>query len=168
MRVVIESTGATEIQARLLMREHRMHDLRHGMQEAANVVYEQTRQWMESYGEGTWPELAESTIISKEAQGAMDPSRPLYFEGNLFESATSSAGPYSYLVFPDDHSVALGVDWDVDGWQIPVVLHGGTDSAGPAGDTVIPPRPIWPAHSSQAYQELRRQVRRALREAVEL
>jgi hypothetical protein len=111
--------------------------------------------WYDSDGGGTWPQLAESTVQRKASQGYSDPERPLFAEGNLYESATSPNGPYSFKMMAGMQSVVLGVDWSRGRWQIPVVHFYGTTDAGRDHNTVIPARPIWPSHDSAEYAEMR-------------
>lgn len=144
MPVEFQSTGATEIVLRNRARAAHLLDLTPELDQASDLVYEATREWFDSAGGGTWPQLAESTIAQKISQGAAEPERALYREGNLYESVTSPSGPYSFRHHPDGHSVAIGADWDQGGTQIPVVLSEGTDHAGVGGHTMIPARPIWP------------------------
>ena len=113
-----------------------MHDLRPQLEEATALIYEATRQRFDSGGDGEWPPLAESTVARKASQGAAEPEKILYAFGNLFESATSPSGPYSTQIFPTDHAVVIGVDWEEHGAQIPMVLS--------QGDGHVPSRPIWP------------------------
>lgn len=132
--------GVDEAMLVLRQRMARLADMTIPLAKATGVVYEATRQHYET---NDWPPLAESTIARKASQGYAEPDRPLYAEGNLFESATSPSGPYSTVVHPTPHSVVLGIDWDVGGWQIPMVLSEGTQTAGRGHSTVIPSRPIW-------------------------
>lgn len=104
--------------------------------EAGKLVREATRQRFETRGFGEWPPLAESTVIRKQSLGYPDPARQLFAEGNLFESASSAHGPYSYTIL-EPTFIIVGVDWSEGPWQIPVVLSEGNDR--------LPPRPIWPA-----------------------
>jgi hypothetical protein len=135
MRVDITSIGATKILVGMTARMARLADLYPEMEQASELFYDETRAWYDSRGDGTWAPLAASTIAAKISQGRSDPGRPLYAEGNLRESATSASGPYSYRII-DHRSVIMGVDWDVGGWQIPMILS--------YGDSRIPARPIWP------------------------
>jgi hypothetical protein len=66
-----------------------LEDLAPELIAASDVIYEHTRQNFETRGDGGWPPLAESTVQRKTSQGYAEPDRPLYAEGNLFESATS-------------------------------------------------------------------------------
>ena len=127
----------------------RLENLRPEVDAAIDLLYDETRSWMDSQGYGSWPALADSTVESKISQGLAEPSRPLFAYGNLYESATSAHGPYSYRVDVPGGAV-IGVDWAEGSWQIPMVLAYG---AGPGGRFPqgrhsaawhIPPRPIWP------------------------
>ena len=154
MRIEYVSEGATQILAANRRRIERLQDLRAPLMEATEVVYTGIREWYDSQGEGTWPPLAESTIARKASQGYSSPSRPLYAEGNLYESATSPSGPYSFRTPIGNHSVVLGVDWQKGGWQIPVVLSRGTTTAGRGNRTRIPARRIYPPLGSIAGQAI--------------
>ncbi len=143
MNVTVKAYGTDEIVAAIDAKLARLADLTVPLTEATGIVYEQTRQHFESAGDGQWPPLAESTIARKASQGVAEPERALYASGNLFESATSPSGPYSTIEHPSPHSVVMGIDWDEDGWQIPMVLSQGTSTAGRGHHTVIPGRPIW-------------------------
>jgi hypothetical protein len=129
--------------------------MRDGLQRAAQVVYDWTRQRFDQWGDGDWPPLAESTVTKKTQAGFAEPDRPLYAEGNLYESVSSEHGPYSVpLQFTDDdehHEVVISVDWQEGGWQIPTLLSVGTDR--------MPARPIWPPTSDPAFMD---DVRKAI------
>jgi hypothetical protein len=108
---------------------------------AAGLAYvrEETRKRFEARGLGEWPPLKESTVARKTSSGAPDPQRQLYEFGDLFESATSSHGPYSVTVIEPTWG-AIGIDWSENGRQIPVILSEGNLEEGGS----IPPRPIYP------------------------
>jgi hypothetical protein len=136
----ITSSGASQALANLELYALSAESVHKRLERASDYIYEMTRQRFEEQGDGEWPELAESTVAKKESQGYSDPSRILFAEGNLFESATSPNGPYSLRVFIDEpghHTVSMIVDWDSDGWQIATVLAEGNDRG-------LPARPIWP------------------------
>lgn len=147
MPILIESVGATEILVRNEERIRRLTDLRPEMDAAVSIVRENTQSWYDSDGAGTWAPLAQSTIDRKTSTGYPDPERILYAEGNLYESVVSDAGPYSSKV-TSSHEAIITVDWEENGYQIPVVLSEGTNSAGRGNTTVIPARPIWPEDGS--------------------
>lgn len=155
--IKITTSGATQIELGLERRIAALANLRPQLEEAAMLVYEATRQRFDSSGDGEWAPLAESTVARKASQGAAEPARLLWEEGNLYESATSPTGPYSYEVFPTDHAVVIGIDWEEDGVQIPQVLSQGAGASGgfPAGrhsaDWSIPARPIWPRSETLAF-----------------
>jgi hypothetical protein len=153
--ITIESVGATEIVLRAKTRAARLTDLTPELEAGTELIYEATRQWYDSAGDGTWPQLAESTIQRKASQGFAEPERILYAEGNLYESATSPSGPYSFRTTTGQNDVLIGVDWNEDGWQIPVVHYYGTDNAGASHNVHIPARPIWPAETSHEAEEMR-------------
>lgn len=114
-------------------------DLGARLEQASDLIYEETRHRFDTEGDGEWPQLAESTVAKKESQGYGEPARALYAEGNLYESATSPYGPYSERLLvrnAGEQQIVMLVDWDNDGWQIPSLLSEG------AGD--LPSRPIWP------------------------
>jgi hypothetical protein len=130
---------------------HREQRLREGLMRAAEVVYDWTRQRFDQWGNGDWPPLAESTVQKKTQAGYAEPDRPLYAEGNLYESVTSQSGPYSVPIQIVDNDEAQGivisVDWEEGGWQIPTLLSVGTQQSG--GN--LPARPIWPPTSDPAF-----------------
>jgi hypothetical protein len=135
----ITSSGVTQAIASLDLHLAHLTDLSHRLEEASDVVYEETRHRFDTEGDGDWPQLAESTIAKKEAQGYGEPARILYAEGNLYESATSPAGPYSlrmHIRTTGKQSIVMLVDFENGGWQIPTVLAEGNDR--------LPARPIWP------------------------
>jgi hypothetical protein len=136
--ITITAIQTASVLARLDALTVALRDMSGALERATDVVYEHTRQWYETAGGETWPPLAESTIQRKASEGYPDPERPLFAEGNLFESATSPYGPYSFRII-EPHRAVIGVDWEQDGWQIPVVLAAGNDQDG--GN--IPARPIW-------------------------
>lgn len=143
MNVQVHAYGTDEIIAALDAKLARLANLAVPLAEATTIIYEATRQHFESAGDGAWPPLAESTVARKASQGMAEPEKALYASGNLFESATSPSGPYSTVTHPTTHSVVMGIDWDEDGWQLPMVLSQGTDTAGRGHHTRIPSRPIW-------------------------
>jgi hypothetical protein len=149
MPIDITSEGLTEAVVKVNALAARLEDLRPEMDMAIDELYSATREWMDSEGEGSWSSLAPSTVKSKMTRGLSDPSKPLYAYGDLFESATSPDGPYSYRHDVPGGAV-IGVDWAVGQWQIPYVLAYGAGAGGksPQGahpaDWHIPARPIWP------------------------
>jgi hypothetical protein len=153
--IALETVGITEALVRNQLRMRRLEDMTPEMDAAGGAVYAATRSWMESNGDGSWPPLAASTIARKAAQGYGDPERPLYAEGNLFDSATSPSGVHAFHINLSEHSLVLGVDWAEGGWQIPTVLHSGTTTAGRDHNVTIPARPIWPGLGSSQYSEMR-------------
>lgn len=155
--LVIESVGATEILVHNRERAARLVDVEPILIEGTKILYEQVRQWYDSEGNGSWPQLAEATVARKASQGLAEPEKPLFAEGNLYESVTSPSGPYSFR-HPAPQGVIVGADWNEDGWQIPVVLSEGTDNSGRGNSTRIPPRPIWPAESSQEGQHIKEEI----------
>ena len=156
--ITIESVGVTEAFVRMNARALRLADLGPELDRAADEVYLATSQWYDSDGGGTWPPLAAATVAGKTTRGSADPSRPLYDTGALHDSATSQSGPYSFKTHVDVNDVVIGVDWALSGWQIPVVHFYGTQTAGRGNATVIPGRPIWPAHASNEYREMRAKI----------
>lgn len=140
MRIDYAPQGGEEIILALTARTHKVDILGPRLQAAAELVYQGTRMWFDSAGEGSWPVLADSTIEKKTIQGAAEPDRILYSEGNLYESMTSRSGPYSFFVpWPD--AIIFGVRWEKDNRSIPEILaKGGTGW----GHSTIPARPLWP------------------------
>lgn len=161
MEIDIKSIGATAIRIGMDARIARLHDLGHALEHASDMFYAEVRTWYDSNGDGTWAPLADSTVASKTSQGAGDPARPLYLEGNLYESATSPSGPWSYRIVEHD-KVVMGIDWDEGGYQIPMILSHGAGEGGmfPSGahgpNWSIPARPIWPnvAHLARVRDEI--------------
>lgn len=143
----------------------RLTDFRVPLAEGAKLVREATRQRFESRGLGEWPPLAEATVMRKAALNLSDPPRQLFASGDLFESATSANGPYSYTVL-EPTFVVIGVDWSEGPWQIPVVLSEGTSDAGVQHNVHIPARPIWPA-SATMVNGVSRLIRNWVRASVE-
>ena len=150
--------GAQAIISRMNAKIVRLSDMSDLMVAAAAEVYVATREWYDSNGESTWSPLAAATVAKKASQGYADPERSLYAEGNLYESATSPHGPHSFFVPISHDAVVLGVDWEKGGHQIPVVLATGTTTSGPAHNTVIPPRPIWPSETSTAWRAMEAKI----------
>jgi hypothetical protein len=155
MEIRLDTVGVTEALVRMDARIKRMSDPEPVLDAMSDRVYEATARWYDSDGAGTWPALAASTIARKTSRGSADPGRPLYDTGSLYQSATSPSGPYSFKMHPNPWEVVIGVDWALGGWQIPVVHFYGTQTAGAGNATVIPPRPIWPAHGSSDYAQMR-------------
>ena len=143
----------------------RLTDFRVPLEEAGKLVREATRQRFESRGLGEWPPLAESTVTRKAVLNLSDPPRQLYATGDLFESATSAHGPFSYTVL-EPTFIVIGVDWSEGPWQIPVVLSEGTTDAGPNHNVRIPARPIWPP-SREMVNGVSRIIRNWVRASVE-
>lgn len=143
----MRTSGFSQADIRLSERIAALQDMRPEMELAAGILYEQTRQHFDSQGGGLWPPLAPATVRRKTNAGFGDPERALFEHGDLYESVTSPTGPYSYMVFPTNHSVVVGVDWEEGGWQIPMVLSQGAGMGGGfpgRGNWVLPARPIWP------------------------
>lgn len=139
LRVQMKASKTTGAQRRVELVADRLTDFRVPLAAAAGFVREKTRQRFEARGFGEWPALAESTVARKVSSGYADPTRQLYATGDLFESVTSAHGPYSFTTL-NDTWIAFGVDWQVGGWQIPVILSEGNDR--------IPARPIYPRDRS--------------------
>lgn len=127
----------SKVQHALHIRMEALRDMSFRLERATEVVYEHTRRRFEEQGGGEWPPLAESTVARKQSQGYSEPERILYAEGNLFESATSPYGPYSYRIIEPLHAV-IGIDWSESGVQIPTVLSEGNPERN------LPARSIWP------------------------
>src|ERR1700729_2375132 len=118
------STGASQMVARLELLAVHAEEISDRLDKASDLIYGETAHRFDTEGDGTWPPLAESTVTKKESQGYGEPAKPLYAEGNLYESATSPNGPYSARLHTDSagtQQVVMLVDWENDGWQIPVV-----------------------------------------------
>lgn len=124
------------------------------MPEIAGMIYESNRAWMDSKGEGTWPKLAQVTVEKKASQGMMEPSRPMFAEGNLYESVVSPSGPYSYYI-PMFDGVVIGVSWTAA-----KALATGTSTSGVGHHTRIPARPIFPPPTTTAGAALKMQIAR--------
>lgn len=142
-RITYEVRGGDRIVVGIKQRVEHLASMSVLMQKAAGFVYAGTEEWFNSEGEGSWPQLADTTIAKKSSQGSMEPSRPLFDSGNLYESVISPHGPYSYMV-PMFDGVVLGITW-----QTPATaLARGTTRSGAGHNTVIPARPIWPPADS--------------------
>lgn len=150
MRIVVESVGATQILVRNRARIARLKDLSTELDAAQKVFYGAEESWFDSKGNGTWPELAESTIRSKTAMGVSEPDRPLVAFGSLRSSVTSSSGPYSFVHRLSPYEIVIGANWDIGGWQIPTVLS--------EGDATHPARHIWPSHESEDAVRMRASI----------
>lgn len=143
LTVQLKPVNLTGPQRSIDLLASRLTDFRVPLAEAGAYVREQTRQRFEARGFGEWPPLAESTVLRKVSLSYPDPERQLFAEGDLFESATSPNGPYSYTIL-EPTFIVIGVDWAEGPWQIPVVLSEGTNDAGVNHNVKIPARPIWP------------------------
>ncbi len=142
-----QSTGANQMLATLELHALHAEQVSERLDKASDLIYQETAHRFDTEADGTWPQLSESTVAKKESQGYGEPAKPLFSEGNLYESATSPNGPYSERLHTDSagtQRVVMLVDWGNDGWQIPVVLSEGTEDAGRSHDVHIPSRPIWP------------------------
>jgi hypothetical protein len=145
--LTLESTGASQILAGLEMHALHVAEMGERLEKASDLIYQETMHRFDTAGDGSWPPLKESTIARKESQGYGQPASPLIATGDLYESSTSPNGPFSQRIFIVNEltqMVIMLVDWERDGWQIPVVLSEGTDDAGRGHHTRIPSRPIWP------------------------
>lgn len=112
----------------------RLADHHPAFEAMAVVVYEHERQWFDSSG-GDWAELAPSTQASKRRRG-YPPDKPLIAAGTLQDSASSPTGEWSVQLITGDF-MQLGIDWEKDGWQIPVILSEGREN------TPMPGRAIY-------------------------
>jgi hypothetical protein len=143
----LQTVGATQMLATLDAQIAHLAGLDARLDKASDLVYQETAHRFDTEADGEWSGLTESTIAKKESQGYGEPAQALYAEGNLYESATSPNGPYSDRLHIDSATakqVVMLVDWENDGWQIPVVLSEGTETAGVDHNIEIPIRPIWP------------------------
>lgn len=113
--------GRDEAQQRLHTMEAALADMRGPLREIVSEMYAHTKEWMDSWGDGTYDPLSPSTIADKMRLHYDDPARPLFATGELLESASTPAGPFSaHDVY--EHEAWIGVDWERDGWNIPA-LH---------------------------------------------
>lgn len=104
---------------------------------ATDVLYHYEEERFDTFANGEWPTLKAETIAEKERRGYPEPASPLFATGDLRKSATSPTGPWSgRIVSP--HQALVWLDWQRDGWQIPVLLSEGDDKG-------LPPRPIFDA-----------------------
>ncbi|HZV74591.1 MAG TPA: hypothetical protein VFF79_12810 [Conexibacter sp.] len=139
--VVVEDIAAVALLDHVV---HNLADMRPALKQAVVEVYARTREHMDAWGQDAssmlfaWPPLAASTVASKEAANYPDPTRPLYATGDLYDSATSPDGPYSFQIITQ-HQAVVGIDWDEDGWQIPYLHQYGTTRGGGS----LPARPIF-------------------------
>lgn len=113
--------GLGAANARLESTEMALHDMSEPLHQIVDDMYAHTRNWMDSWGDGTYDPLEPSTVADKLRLGYTDPTRPLYGTGKLLESASTPAGPYS-LHDTAQMEAWIGVDWNRDGWNIPA-LH---------------------------------------------
>ena len=98
-----------------------MHDVVEGIRDD---MYRHTLAQFESRGGvsgSVWDALDPSTVAEKQAAGSLTPDWPLVRTGELLESATSPIGEYSGTEVLRSEAW-IDVDWQRDGWQIPV-LH---------------------------------------------
>lgn len=143
--VEIVHTGWPGIALKLTTLEHGLADMHTSLQAAVELVYEHEREWFDTWGrapgidsysvspEGTtepvhqqWKPLAASTIAQKTRRGYSQPARPLYATGELMRSATSPSGAHSTLFIGSNQAV-IGINWQENGHQIPVLLDEGTE-----------------------------------------
>lgn len=116
--------GAAHAEATLAGMEYRLEHMRPALTGIVREVERHTLEQFESRGSVSgdpWAPLEQGTIREKRREGSLTPDWPLVRTGALLESATSPAGPFSRQEVLESEA-ALGVDWDRDGWQIPV-LH---------------------------------------------
>jgi hypothetical protein len=136
----LTSSGATQMVAALELHAIHMEHMSARLEKASDLIYEETAHRFDTEADGQWPPLTESTIAKKESQGYGEPAKPLFAEGNLYESATSPNGPYSLRLHVNsttEQKIVILVDWANNGWQIPTVLAEGNDPP-------LAARPIWP------------------------
>lgn len=139
------ATGDRQIARSLESRALQMENLSTRLEKASDLIYEDTQHRFDTEADGEWPPLSESTVAKKASQGYGEPARALYATGDLYESATSPHGPFSQRILvrnATEQQIIMLVDWDSDGWQIPVLLS--------EGDERLPARPIWPPADQMA------------------
>ncbi len=143
--VEIVHDGWPGIAMKLGALEHSLADMHTSLEAAVELVYEHEREWFDTWGrtpgidsysvspqgstspiQQQWKPLAPSTIAQKTRRGNPQPSRPLYATGELMRSATSPSGEHSRLYIGSNQAV-IGINWEQDGHQIPVLLDEGTE-----------------------------------------
>lgn len=115
------TVGIDAARARIHSMQAALKDMHEPLKQIVDEMYTSTREWMDSWGDGTYDPLSPSTIANKTRMGVDDPTRPLFQTGELLESASTGEGPYSV------HDLGgmeawIGVDWERDGWNI-AALH---------------------------------------------
>lgn len=116
--------GLAHAEATLAGIEYRLEHMHPALEGIVRDVERHTLEQFESRGSVSgdpWAALEPGTVREKTREGWPTPDWPLVRSGALLESATSPVGPFSRQEVLDSEA-ALGIDWDRDGWQIPV-LH---------------------------------------------
>lgn len=114
--------GATEAELTLEAMYHRLEHMHDPLAGIIRDMEHHTLAQFETRGGVSgelWAALDPSTV--REKMGYPDPEWPLVRTGALLESATSPVGPFSEGETLDSEAW-MGVDWERDGYQIPV-LH---------------------------------------------
>lgn len=104
--------------------EAALEDMHRPLVEIRDDVYDHTLEQFASWGAESgdpWEHLAPSTIAEKSAHHYPAPEWPLVATGELMDSASTETGPFSEGEVLTSEAW-IGVDWERDGYQIPV-LH---------------------------------------------
>lgn len=116
--------GWSAAQVRLHRIEWALENMHDPLEEIVGDVHRHTAEQFASWGAVSgdpWEHLAASTVRSKRSKGYLTPEWPLVATGDMMASATSSEGPFSEGETLESEAW-LGVDWEENGYQIPV-LH---------------------------------------------
>lgn len=90
LRILIESSGEEAVERDLLGLADRAEDARPVLRRVAEMMRLAEIAWFDSEGEGSWPALAESTVLAKDSGGL--PPEMLVASGELRDSLTKEGG----------------------------------------------------------------------------
>lgn len=116
--------GWADAEARLHAMERALENMHEPLEGIVRDVERHTLEQFETWGAisgDPWAALDPSTVSEKAREHDPTPDWPLVATGALLESATSPVGPFSEGETLESEAW-LGVDWERDGYQIPV-LH---------------------------------------------
>ncbi len=116
--------GLADAKAQVHWSEHALEHMHEPLEGIVDDIHRQTLQQFLSDGGllgDPWDALDPSTVAEKATHGYLFPAWPLIATGKMMDSATSSSGPYSVGDILE-HEAALSLDWERDGWNIPL-LH---------------------------------------------
>lgn len=160
--------GLADAKAQLHWMEHALDDMNSVLEDIVADIHRQTLAQFVSEGSALgdpWDQLDPTTVADKTRSEDAFPEWPLVATGAMMDSATSQTGPFS-VGDVLEHQAWLGLDWDRDGWNIPLLhqlgvpetlvrrraytRHDGTHVAATSYLWHLPARPFWKATDALA------------------